>query len=119
MSYLIILFYTLTVISIHITGNGLSGATPIAGQRYTLTCSVDVHGNQRTPTISWEKNGSILHNEIARTLSFSSLRLFDAGKYNCNAIIDNTEFTDSENIILKSKLGHCLSDKILLSAMHS
>ena len=62
------------------------GATPIAGQNYTLTCSVS--GGAIVTTYQWEKHHTIL-SETGPTLSFSPLRQSDAGWYTCAALTMN------------------------------
>ena len=57
-----------------------SGATPVMGQSYNLTCTVN---GTTVATYQWRKNWSVIPNESGSTLAFSPLRLPDAGWYSC------------------------------------
>ena len=73
---------------------------PTVGQPYMLTCSI--YGATTANTnYHWEKNG----NQLSRngpTLSFTSLRLSDAGRYTCNIIIHSFSYRNHTEIILES-----------------
>ena len=53
---------------------------PLVGESYTLTCTVS--GTTFT-SYQWRKDGSVISGETGPTLSFSSARLIDAGRYSC------------------------------------
>ena len=75
-----------------------SGATPIAGQSYTLTCSVS---EATVTTYQWRKD-SIMLSETGQTLSFSPLRLSDAGQYICEITVDGVMHNDEEDVVIES-----------------
>ena len=84
---------------------------------YSLTCDVTVDDNLNSSiTYQWIKNNSTQFQTIQvgadRVLSFSFLRLSDAGWYTCHATVsslylnnDITE-TDSQNITIQSESNH-------------
>ena len=77
--------------------------TPTAGQSYTLMCHVSVSGAGHT-TINryqWRKDGTMLP-ERGPTLSFSPLRLFNAGEYTCWVYVNGTLLSGSRAITLQS-----------------
>ena len=74
--------------------------TPIAGQSYTLTCSVS---GASTTTYQWRKNGTMM-SQTGPTLSFSPLRFTDAGQYTCEVIVNSMTHTDDENVVITSKI---------------
>ena len=59
------------------------------GQSYSLTCGVTVTGAANlTITYQWTKNnGTQTQVGTDRVLSFSPLRLSDAGRYTCQATV--------------------------------
>ena len=81
------------------------GATPTVGQSYSLTCSV---GGVTVSSYQWRKDGAVLPGETTRVLSFSSLRLSDAGRYSCEIRItaDSETFIALRNrtVIIQSEL---------------
>ena len=82
------------------------GATPTAGQSYTLTCSVS---GASITIYQWRKNGMVLP-ETGPTLSFSPFRLSDTGQYICVVTVNNMTLTDVENVVIMSKISkllHC------------
>ena len=92
-------------ISVQITG---SVATPTAGESYTLTCSVS---GASVTTYQWRKDGSVIQGQTTEMLSFSPLRLSDAGQYTCEVIVNSISLTDDENVIIMSKISklvHCV-----------
>ena len=78
------------------------GATPTAGQNYTLTCSVS---GASVTTYQWRKDGSVIQGETTEKLSFSPLRLSDAGQYTCEVTVNSMTLTDDENVIIMSKIS--------------
>ena len=80
-------FFKALPVTAHISDEGI----PTAGQRYSLTCSVSgAEGlNDTTITYQWTKNnGTQTQVETnSNTLSFSPLRLSDAGEYTCEIIV--------------------------------
>ena len=69
------------------------GVTPTLGQSYTLTCIVS--GTTFT-SYQWRKGGSVISGETGPTLSFSPLRLTDAGGYQCG---NGTLFSNNNMVI--------------------
>ena len=85
------------LVSIQIVANG---DTPSVGKNYSLICQAP---GAKDVSYEWRKAGD--HNILQSSggmLSFSSLRLTDAGKYTC-VILNYTMFNDSEIVRLKSK----------------
>ena len=81
------------------------GATPTAGQSYALTCSV----NEATvSSYQWRKDGAVLQGQTTEVLSFSPLRLSDAGRYTCKVTVTaaSETFTAIQNrsVIIQSEL---------------
>ena len=81
------------------------GATPTVGRSYSLTCSVTggtVNSRQ------WRKDGAVLSGETMEMLSFSPLRLSDAGRYSCEISVtaSSETFTAVQNrsVIIQSEL---------------
>ena len=78
---------------------------------YSLTCGVAVHGTENySITYQWTKsNGTQTQVGTNRVLSFSPLRLSDAGQYTCQATITSpcsiTEM-DTHDITLQSELNY-------------
>ena len=68
---------------------------PMLGESYTLTCKVLV-AEHLCPSITyqWIKNNSTVTQLEAppNSLSFSPLRLSDAGQYNCQVTINSSPF---------------------------
>ena len=82
------------------------GATR-AGQSYTLTCSVS---GASVTTYQWRKDGTVL-SETGATLSFSPLRMSDAGQYTCEVTVNSMTLTDDKNVVIMSKISklvHCV-----------
>ena len=92
--------HLLTTVSIQISA---SPATPTTGQSYTLICNVS---GASVTTYQWRKNGMVLP-EMGPTLSFSSFRLSNAGRYTCNITVDSVIFRDDENVTIQSKHIMC------------
>ena len=65
-------------------------ATSTLGQSYTLTCTAI---GTTFSSYQWRKDGSEISGETGPTLSFSPLRLTDAGGYQCgNGTLFSNEF---------------------------
>ena len=81
---------------------------PTVGQNYTLTCHV--YGTDSTVTAyRWMKDGIQLSNGMQETLSYSPMRLSDAGQYTCEVTIQNVEYSTVEEIAIDSKREGILS----------
>ena len=78
-----------------------SGATLIAGQNYSLTCSVFI-AEGFTSTYRWLKSGSPIASETDPTLYVPSLRLSNAGRYSCEATVMSSLL--SEDIVTSSNM---------------
>ena len=75
-----------------------SGGAQIAGEDYTLTCTV-TGGGTTTPTYRWLRNGLQLPDETSAALSFSPLRQSSSNSYTCEATKSLSTVT-SEPIVL-------------------
>ena len=91
-------FLFFLVSNVQITG---SSAAPIAGQSYTLTCSVS---GTSANTYQWMRNSSVLLDKTTEVLSFSPLRLFDGGQYTCEATVGPRTLSDSVDVIVQGYL---------------
>ena len=75
----------------------ITGGSPMLGQNYTLTCRFFATCNLCHHIMyQWTKNnGTLARLETeTSTLSFSPLRLSDAGQFACQAIISIFYFSD-------------------------
>ena len=86
------------MIAVAVSGDG----TPTAGQNYTLTCSISGASVTIPSSYQWGKDGTILP-ERGPTLSFSPLRLFNAGEYTCWVSVNGTLFNNSRAVALQSQ----------------
>ena len=73
---------------------GDDGRPPIAGKKYSLACNVSgVDNLDPTVTYGWIKNnGTQTHYAVgikSNVLSFSSLRISDAGNYTCKVTVNS------------------------------
>ena len=84
------------IVTVVASGDG----TPTAGQSYTLTCSVS---GASVTTYQWRKDGSVIQGETTEMLSFSPLRLSDAGQYTCGVTVNSMTHTDDMGINIRSK----------------
>ena len=91
-------------VNVEITTNG----TKVLGQSgYSLTCGVAVTGaDSANPSITyqWTKdNGTQTQAGTDRVLSFSPLRLSDAGRYTCQATVNPCSITgmDTQDVTLQ------------------
>ena len=84
---------------------------------YSLTCGVTVTGNPNSlVTYQWTKNNGIQTEDIQagtdpKVLSFSPLRLSDAGRYTCQATVIspcNVTKTVTHDITLQSELNYVI-----------
>ena len=89
------------IVTVVASGDG----TPTAGQSYTLTCSVS---GASVTTYQWRKNGTMI-SETGPTLSFSPLRLSDAGGYTCEVTVDSMTYAASMNITIPSEYKQYIS----------
>ena len=64
-----------------ISGNG---GSQIAGENYTLTCTV-TGGGTMPPTYRWFMDGTLLPGLISATLTFSPLSQNETSNYTCEA----------------------------------
>ena len=76
-----------------------SGNSPTVEESYTLTCVVS---GASVTTFKWKKDEDIL-SEIGSTLSFSALRLSDAGQYVCEVSVYIWTYTATHVISLSGK----------------
>ena len=66
------------------------GATPVAGESYSLTCSVSGAENLNpTITYQWTQNNDTVTHMNSETLPFSTLRVTDAGDYVCQLNVNS------------------------------
>ena len=78
---------------------------PVLGQNnYTLTCNVLVadHLCPYVTIYQWTKNDSVAEVEVdnvSNTLSFSPLRLSDAGQYTCHATVHSFRINDDITVM--------------------
>ena len=108
-SFKLILF-TAPKIQIMITGS--DKAEPIAGQSYNLTCSVlGAENLDSSINYQWIKNDIIRQN--SSTLSFSPLRLSDAGVYTCRVTV-SSDYLDNDLTANSSILLNISSKPLLI-----
>ena len=84
--------------TVQITG---SVATPALGQSYFLTCEIS-GASGPVSAYQWRK-GDTMRSEDGQTLSFSTLRLSDAGHYTCNASVDSVMYSNGHNVTIEGK----------------
>ena len=92
---------TIPPILVTITG---STTTPTVGQSYTLTCTLSGGGDTlqtQGSTYHWRKNGAIINGQLEQTLSFSSLRLSDAGQYSCTVTMSAIVYSATKDVSLQ------------------
>ena len=74
----------------------VSGDTPTVGENYSLTCTVTGADQlNHTITYQWFKDNTTISGETQSTLSFSSLRVSDTGKYRCFVTVSSTLLSHS------------------------
>ena len=76
------------------------GGTRIAGYSYFLNCSAP---GASVTTYQWRKDGSVIQDETTDMLSFSPLRLSDAGQYTCEVAVNSMTLTDDVDISIEGK----------------
>ena len=76
--------------------------TRILGKNYTLTCTVFGLTN---PNYTWEKDGTELTSAMGQILSFTPLRLSDAGLYTC-IINDDHLYRDNKEVTITGICMH-------------
>ena len=86
--------YSLFLFSFHLCPNHCPGVVPTFGHSHTLTCNVSGAG---VTTHQWRKDGSVIQGETIEMLSFSSLRLSDAGQYTCEVIVEGNRFSNTRS----------------------
>ena len=74
---------------------------------YSFFCTFDDPSNITTEASvttnqQWRKNGTVI-SETGPTLSFSPLRLSDAGQYICEVIVGSVTYCSVKDITLQSK----------------
>ena len=75
---------------------------------YSLTCNVAIDASLNSITYLWTKNnGTQTQIGTDRVLSFSPLRLSDAGRYTCQATAGPGNITkmDMQDVTLQSELN--------------
>ena len=80
------------------------------GQNYSLICNVTVTGadtGDPSITYQWTKDNGTQTLGTDRVLSFSPLRLSDAGQYTCQATVSPCSIIemDTQNVILQSEFN--------------
>ena len=99
-----------------------SGAKVLGQSGYSLTCGVTVAGaDAGNPSIAyqWTKdNGMRTQTQVGtdRVLSFSPLRLSDAGRYTCQATVTSPctiTKMDTQDITLQSELNYTIDDCVI------
>ena len=103
-------FFPAPAISVQITASG----PPLLGQNsYSLTCGVTGAENLNPSiTYQWTKNnGTLAVGADPHVLSFSPLRLSDAGRYTCQATVsspylnNNITMINSQDVTLQSEFN--------------
>ena len=95
--------FILVDISASITESGNS----IAGEIYSLVCSVTVTGSTEQPTITWldPMNNQITSGVVTTgsisTLTFNPLAVSHAGKYTCRVTLGSAEMSGSTEVSLR------------------
>ena len=81
------------------------GASPTVGQSYSLTCSVS---GGIVSSYQWRKDGTVVQGQTTEVLSFSTLRLSDAGRYSCEITVTAASETftavQNQSVIIQSEL---------------
>ena len=106
-------------ILVTITSSGGINNTALAGDGYSLVCSVTVSGSTDRPTITWlrpiNSSGVVNVTGNVNTLMFSSLVSSDAGTYTCRATLGNAVQTADINIMTsESSVINCINFAVIL-----
>ena len=80
------------------------GATPTAGQSYSLTCTVS-RADDLDTSYQWSRNGVDINGETSATLSFPSLSLSYAGSYICEVTVSSTLLDGGTTAVASSPLN--------------
>ena len=78
-----------------------------AGQSYTLTCTFIgslTNAVNVGITYQWKKDGAVMPSKTESTLTFSSIKLSDAGRYTCEVTVDSIVYCGAKDISLQSNL---------------
>ena len=74
------------------------GANPVAGRNYSLSCEVSgINSSIATLTYKWKRDDTPL-SVTGSLLSFTPLRLSDAGQYSCTANMYECPFKRSKDL---------------------
>ena len=77
-----------------------SGALPVVGERYSLTCNVST----MVARYHWRQNGRIIPEETQETLMLPSLTLSDAGNYACEVTLNSRNYSANNiSVMLESR----------------
>ena len=99
---------------------------PVAGQNYVLTCGV-IGAENLSPNITywWTKDSSGNIGYHSSSISFSPLRLSDAGQYTCHIIVQSpfiyneASVTAYQNVTLKRKSNIFILRKFFIFLLQS
>ena len=81
----------------------VSGGTPTVGESYSLTCTV-TGADRLNPTITYQWSKGTTFVSTQSTLSFSSLRLSDAGKYQCFVTVISTLLSQTITVLSNTQI---------------
>ena len=74
------------------------GDTLTVGENISITCTA-IGGTSMTYTYQWLRYGRDIERETSSTISFTSLREADVGRYNCRVSDDSTTIT-SDGVVI-------------------
>ena len=93
-----------------VTPSITDSGTNIAGETYSLVCSVTVTGSTLQPTITWSgpMNSQVPSEMVTitgsmSTLTFDPLSASHAGTYTCRAVVGGILRTATEDILVRSE----------------
>ena len=100
--FIIILPSLSSAVVVNITGSGVQ----VAGEQYTLTCTVSGGDMTDTDAYGWRRNSSTLQTgSTPHRLSFTPLSQIDNGSYTCEATRNGRTFQSEDfSISVQSKL---------------
>ena len=84
-----------------------SSGTAMAGESYSLECSVSVTGSTDQPTITWmdsvnnQITSGVITSGSTSTLTFNPLVASHAGTYTCRATLNNAMQSASRTITVQ------------------